>query len=229
MNTPALDLENKLVLPSKALYKALQTEFTALYQTAREHVISLHSEVAQATLKLYKHPSETLSVWKEHAARDAHVAVATFNDRVVPQLDASYRKTVALLDHGYRQMSADIGRLSTETRSFVETFSAHPAETSAQVYARVAADLQHAGQEIVQLSRQAGVEATADIKATLAALRQLYETGLAISQELIDAPAATAAAVYYRLTAALLDFYYQGVAVILETLHTAPMPSSWAL
>lgn len=229
MNNPALDLENKLVLPSKALYKALQTEFTALYQTARDNLIGLHSDVAQATLKLYKHPTETLSVWKERAARDTDVALAAFNERIVPQLDASYRKTVSLLDHGYRQLSADIGRLSAETRGFVEAFYAHPAETSAQVYSRVATGLQHTSQEIVQISRQASTETTADIKATLAALRQLYETGLAVSMELLDAPAATAAAVYYRLTAALLDFYYQGIGVILETLHTAPMPSGWAL
>ena len=229
MNTPALDLENKLILPSKALYKALQTEFTALYQTARDNLISLHGDVAQATQNLYQHPKETLSVWKDLAARKADVTLNAFNTRVVPELEASYQKTVAVLDSGYQQLSADLGRLRVETRSFVEALSAHPEETSAQVYSRVTTGLQQAGQEIAQLSRQAGAEASADIQATLAALRQLYETGKAVSLELLDAPTATAAELYYRLTAALLDFYYQGIGVILETLPTVPMSSGLAL
>lgn len=227
--TPSLDVENKVVLPTKALYKALQTEFSSLYQVVRENLTDLHSDVAHSTMQLYRNPAETLGAWKNIAAQQADNALALLNREIVPEVETTCRQAAVLVEQAYRQGLADAARLSAETRDLVALLYAQPAETSAQIYSRLLASAKNVGGDAVQLSRQVYAETAADLQVGMETLRQLYKASADAFLLFLDAPSAVAAQFYYQVSAALLDYYSQGVAVMLELVQTAAMPSGWAL
>jgi hypothetical protein len=225
----APDAAVKLLRPAQAFYQTMQNESEAVYQTARDHLLALHGELVQTALQLYREPLGTLESWQSRAIGYSSEMLTEFDRELLPQLDAAYRRALIELDGGYRQLLAELGDAGAETRSFLHALYTQPQETSAQVYAHITAGLHHAGAETAQLYRQAAAETVSGIETNLAAMQQLYNTGLAVAAELLDASTAGAAALYYQLSAALLEFYAQSVGVMLALLHNAAMPSGWAL
>lgn len=229
INSATLDLENKVLLPTKTLYKALQTEFSALYQATRENLAELHSSIAQNALHLYRNPAVTLDEWENRALQQSDKALALFNERVVPQMEATYRQALAVADHAYRQGLADANRLSAETRDLVAALYAQPAETSERIVARLTSALHNMSAETSQLYHQVYAETAAELKASAQVLKHLHDVSAQTLTTFMDAPSATAAELYYRISAALLDFYVQGINVMVELLQKAAMPSGWSL
>lgn len=229
LNSATLDLENKVVLPTKTLYKALHSEFSALYQATRENLAELHTSIAQNSLHLYRNPAVTLDEWQNRALQQSDKALALFNERVVPQMEATYRQALAVADHAYRQGLADASKLSTETRDLVAALYAQPAETSERIFTRLTSVLRNMSADASQLYHQAYAETAAELKTGVQVLKHLHDVTAQTMTTFMDAPSATAAELYYRVSAALLDFYAQGISVMVELLQKAAMPSGWSL
>ncbi|MDO9105401.1 MAG: hypothetical protein Q7U57_10620 [Methylovulum sp.] len=79
-----LDLENKLILPTKKLVSQVSFQLNSLYQDIRGVLIDAHSFVAAAAKQVYEQPVPTLAVWYEQAANSSKTWFAQVQGTVSP-------------------------------------------------------------------------------------------------------------------------------------------------
>lgn len=204
------DLENKLYLPSKQLYGALETKISALYQAIREVLIDFHNTIAVYGQQLYDHPTETMSAWYGQAVSKSTQLSTTINHEIIPELNMFYESSMQKMQATNQEWSGYIRDSAIKTSDFCVEFYENPLEMTEKTYDYF---LEFSG----QLSAVGG-EWYQQFKV---AVTSIYQSSLAAIDLFFDAPQATAEAMYFQVVSGILDLYYALVSSALEIMGNA--------
>lgn len=206
------DLENKLFLPSKQLYGALETKISALYQAIREILIEFHNTIAVYAQQLYEYPTETMTAWYGQTASKSIELSTTINNEIIPELNMFYESNMQKMQATNQEWSGYIRASAIKTSDFCVAFYENPLEMSEKTY-------DYFLEAVGQLSTMGG-EWVQQFKVAVIAI---YQSSLAALDLFFDAPLATAEAMYYQAVSGILNLYYALVANALEMLsNTVP-------
>jgi hypothetical protein len=182
----ALDLENKLFLPTSRLYAQMNAQLQALYQDIRTELIDIHALMASSAKQLYEQPGPTLASWYDQASNRSVELYAQINEELLPKAQASYQQLVVDL--------ADAGR---ETQRYLQNFMDNPEAVAAAAIEPIMTYLTAAA-EISEAALLSGYYALADL------------LSLFMAQ-----PVQTLEAFYHYLLSELLELYFQTVSSLL--------------
>ncbi|MBE0435050.1 MAG: hypothetical protein IBX56_04515 [Methylomicrobium sp.] len=184
-----LDLENKLILPTRELYANVSLQLNELYQHIKAVLIDWHGEMAATAKQFYAHPVETTSQWYAQAVDQGAQMYARLNEVYLPKAEAVYEQSLA--------EAAQLGRQAGE---HWQAFYDHPQATVATLVEPVTNYANHA------------------LEVSEAYLMSIYSAMLELFDLLLEQPSQTLEAVYQNALAGLLDGYYQLVSSLLTML-----------
>lgn len=184
-----LDLENKLILPTRELYANMSLQLNELYQQIKAVLIDWHTEMAATAKQWYAHPVETTSQWYAQAIDQGTQLYAQLNEVYLPKAEAVYEQSIAEATQWGRQAG-----------EFWQAFYDQPQAAVATLVEPVTNYANHA------------------LDVSEAYLLSIYSAMLELFDLLLEQPAQTLEAVYQNMLAGLLEVYYQLISSLLTVL-----------
>lgn len=208
INIPALDLDNKLILPTLQLYQKIEFKLSALYQDIRSILVDAHTYLADVALQWYKHPRESFTATYDR-----------FENDFLPKADAFYQhwemQAMAGVDQVERYLQAFWDNPEQTTQAMLEPVSCYFASATEQT--------ERYWQSFIDNPEQFAVDAMAIATNYLASftdsieviLISSYYTLLELFQILMAQPSAALQALYANTLSRLLDTYYDLISSLL--------------
>lgn len=210
-----LDVENKLILPTKALYNQVSFQFHALYQDISSALSNAYDFVAIHTRQLYIHPTKTLSVWYDQAAAmsttyytQAQAAVSPVYQNWQVQLDASKEA----ITENFQAFWNNPEQVTVETFQPVMQFVTTATEQSSQ-YLKLLLDnpeqfMASAFAPVTHYLSSLSEDAEAMLISSYYALADLFKL-------MLEQPSATLESLYHNTLSSLLDVYFDIISSLL--------------
>lgn len=213
-----LDVENKLILPTKTLYNQTSFQLNSLYQDISSALINAHDIVAIHAKQLYLNPTKTLSVWYDQAT-----AMST----------AYYTQVQAVVLPVYQNWQA---KLDTGKEKVVQNFQAfwdNPEQVTVATFQPLAQYVTNATEQSSQYltlfmdnPEQFLSSAFVPVTHYLSSLSDDAEAILIssyyaladLSKLLLEQPSATVQSLYHNALSALLDTYFDIISSLLVTI-----------
>ncbi|MDD5275895.1 MAG: hypothetical protein PHR16_07405 [Methylovulum sp.] len=210
-----LDLENKLILPTRQLYNQVSWQLKTLYQAIRDLLIDVHSTVATLARQVYDQPVPTLTAWYEQAAQAGSIYYAQTEAVLMPvyhdwqiKLSAGTEKTGQYL----QALWDNPKQVATTTLEPVTQYVVTAAGQSAQYLQQLLDDPElFVANALAPLSNYLSVFS----EAAQATLLSSYYALAELSSQLIGQPSATLQAVYHNTLSALLEVYFEVISSLL--------------
>lgn len=195
------DVENKIILPTKALYTQLNVQFNTLYENIRTILTEMHSSLSVMGKAFYDNPVETVSAWYDQVTYSTGNLYADAQNYVMP--------------------------IYQDTEQFIQTFWANPEQvtlTTLEPIKRLATTssaqylqpfLDNPEQFLISVLAPATDFITVVNDSVEAILISSYYALLDLFKLLMDQPSEALRAIYQNSLSALLDGYYQVISSLL--------------
>jgi hypothetical protein len=213
-----LDVENKLILPTKTLYNQTTFQLNSLYQDISSALINAHDIVAIHTKQLYLNPTKTLSVWYDQAT-----AMST----------AYYTQAQAVVLPVYENWQAKLNTSKEKVIQNFQVFWDNPEQVTVATFQPLAQYVTDATKQSSQYLKlfmdnpeQFLSSAFAPVTYYLSSLSDDAEAILIssyyaladLSKLLLEQPSATIQSIYHNALSALLDTYFDIISSLLVTI-----------
>jgi hypothetical protein len=213
-----LDVENKLILPTKTLYNQTTFQLNSLYQDISSALINAHDIVAIHTKQLYLNPTKTLSVWYDQATAmstayytQAQAVVLPVYENWQAKLNTSKEKVI----QNFQVFWDNPEQVTVATFQLLTQYVTNATEQSSQ-YLKLFMDnpeqfLSSAFAPVTYYLSSLSDDAEAILISSYYALADL-------SKLLLEQPSATIQSIYHNALSALLDTYFDIISSLLVTI-----------
>jgi len=202
-----LELESKVIEPSKQLLNVLEANFNTLTLAVKRVLTEFQNSVIETGKQFYDQPQQTLTAWFDQAIAKSTELSNSMNNETIPELEIFYQSNLTQLELFNEHWMANVKQAALSSSNYAVSFYENPVAMSAQLYAQI----EQAASQFSAL----GLEWFNQFKA---ALILIYQASVAAINVFFDAPMATVEGLYYQTVSSLLDLYASLIGATLDVL-----------
>lgn len=207
-----LELDAKLIVPTKKVYEQLGFQLNSLYHDIRSVLINAHREVATVAKQVYEHPVETVINWVDACAvlyaqaqtvvvplyQQLQVSAQSGKENLIHYAQAWWENPTQVTVSTFKPITDYVSTVANQSTMYWQAFSENPEQFIAT-----------ACLPLTNYLSLVGNEAEAILISHYYALGELFTV-------LMAQPSATLQALYHHSLSALLDSYFNIISSLLS-------------
>lgn len=209
----SLDIDSKVILPSKQLIATLELKLSSIYQAIRETIVELNNSITAMGQEFYDRPLETVASWYDQAVTKSVDMSNAINNEVIPELNGFYQSSLQTVQEINQEWSNYINDSALKVSEYLLAIYENPKEMSEKSY-----------EYLAETASQVTAMASEVYAQFVQAVTAIYQSSKTAINLFLDAPQASAESMYLQVASWFLELYSSLISSVLETLGGNAMP-----